>query len=123
MARHHAGARFHRKAFERGAGRFDTVLAIELLEHVPEPYRLLEDCHDALEHGGRVVATTATNIPQFDHVFNFTSDDDFEDRTRRLGFEIDRKLSLVHAATFLDIGARNTFYVLRKPSALSRTSG
>jgi len=123
MARHHAGARFHRKAFERDTGHFDTVLAIELLEHVPEPYRLLEDCHAALEPEGRVVATTATNIPQFDHVFNFTSDDAFEDRARRIGFDIERKHSLVHAATFLDIGARNTFYVLRRAPRISRTNG
>jgi SAM-dependent methyltransferase len=123
MARHHATARFHRAAFERGAGRFDTILAIELLEHVHEPYRLLEDCHDALEPGGRVVATTATNIPQFDHVFNFTSDDEFEARASRIGFEIESKEPVIHAATFLDIGARNTFYVLRKTGPVNRTSG
>ena len=123
MARHHATARFHRAAFERGAGRFDTILAIELLEHVQEPYRLLEDCHDALESGGRVVVTTATNIPQFDHVFNFISDDDFEAHARGIGFEIEHKQPVIHAATFLDIGARNTFYLLRKTAPLSKTSG
>jgi SAM-dependent methyltransferase len=117
MVRQHPGVRFHQEAFSGAGRRYDTVLAIELLEHVREPYLLLGECYHALETGGRLVATTATNIPQFDHEFNFVDDGDFEGRAREIGFTVARREAIVHDATFLDIGARNTFYVLARPDA------
>ena len=33
------------------------------------------------------------------------------------------KQPVIHATTFLDIGARNTLYLLRKTATLSKTSG
>jgi hypothetical protein len=70
---------------------------------------------------GQSRATTATNIPQFDHVFNLSVT-----TTSKLGCgigSIEHKQPVIHAATFLDIGARNTFYPLRKTATLSKTSG
>jgi SAM-dependent methyltransferase len=116
MRREHNHARFHQHAFTAAAGRFDTILAIELLEHVREPYALLQECHGALQPGGRVVATTATNIPQFDHEFNFVDHDIFEARVGEIGFVVEHRRAIVHDATFLDIGALNTFYVLGQPA-------
>ncbi len=113
----HPHARFHRTYFTAASGRYDTILAIELLEHVRDPYALLGECFEALRDRGRVVATTATNIPQFDHEYNFTDEAEFEARARAIGFGVEHRRALVHDATFLNIGARNDFYVLRKPTA------
>jgi Methyltransferase domain len=107
----HPAIRFRREPFG-GEARYDTILAIELLEHLSDPYGLMARCHGALTRDGRLVTTTATNIPQFDHEFNFVDDDEFETRAQRIGYRVAQRESIVHQATFLDIGARNTFYVL-----------
>jgi glycosyltransferase involved in cell wall biosynthesis len=41
--------------FERWRGRFDTVVCLNVLEHVRNPGQSLRNIHDALEPGGRLV--------------------------------------------------------------------
>jgi SAM-dependent methyltransferase len=97
------------------AGRcYDTIHAIELLEHLEDPYGLLSDCRESLAPGGRLVVTTATNVPQFDHRFNFTSDEEFERRARSLGLVLEHKRVVPHAYARTDIGARNAFYAFTR---------
>ncbi|HVT59271.1 MAG TPA: glycosyltransferase [Thermoanaerobaculia bacterium] len=42
-------------AFERWAGRFDTVVCLNVLEHVTDPLRALRNMHAALQPGGKLV--------------------------------------------------------------------
>lgn len=37
---------------------FDTIILGEILEHVDNPVKLLNDCYSALRNGGKVVLTT-----------------------------------------------------------------
>lgn len=90
------------------------MYAIELLEHLDEPYAFMTDCCESLVPGGRLVVTTATNVPQFDHRVNFTSDEEFEERAVALGLRLEHKRVVPHAYPRTDIGARNVFYVFRK---------
>ncbi len=39
-------------------GGFDTVLAGEIIEHVCDPYRFLEDCRSLIAPGGRLLIST-----------------------------------------------------------------
>jgi hypothetical protein len=107
---------FREQFYQPTGHQYDSVYAIELLEHLDKPYDFLDDCFRSLSTGGRLVVTTATNVPQFDHRFNFHSDEDFEVRTASLGFELDYKRIIPHAYPRTDIGARNAFYVFRKTS-------
>jgi SAM-dependent methyltransferase len=105
---------FHQEWYHPSGAHFGSVYAIELLEHLSEPYAFVESCHKSLAPGGRLVTTTATDVPQFDHRYNFVSDDDFEQRLHALGFELELKRSIAHECPQTDIAARNVFYVFRK---------
>ena len=89
----------------------DAVYAIELLEHLDDPYAFLKDCRDSLAPGGRAIVTTATNVPQFDHRYNFVSDEEFERRAADLGLRLEHKRVIPHDYARTQIVARNAFYV------------
>lgn len=94
---------------------YDSIYLIELLEHLDEPYLLLEQCRRVLSDSGKVYLTTATNIPQFDHLYNFEpAHGDFEKRVINLGFKIELMEDIPHQAITLDIQAKNRFYILSK---------
>jgi hypothetical protein len=104
-----------REALYRPAGqRYSAIYALELLEHLDEPYVFMAQCCESLEPGGKLVVTTATNVPQFDHRFNFNSDEEFEERSRALGLKLGHKRVIPHAYARTDIGARNVFYVFTR---------
>jgi hypothetical protein len=111
---------FHEELYRPSGPRYGSVYAIELLEHLSEPYRFIADCREALSPGGRFVTTTASNLPQFDHRYNFVSDKDFEDRVCGSGFELESKRVIPHEYRLMGIRAkdalqaRNVFYVFRK---------
>ena len=52
--------------FERWKGRFDTVVCLNVLEHVRDPLQSLRNIHDVLEPGGRVVLY----VPQGQHLYS-----------------------------------------------------
>ena len=94
---------------------FDVIYIIELLEHLSDPYTLIQNCQKVLSKRGKILLTTATNIPQFDHLYNFeTSHKDFENKINNFGFSIIFKEDILHQNFTLDIGAKNRFYVLEK---------
>lgn len=93
---------------------FDYVFAVELLEHLSDPYAFVAMCHRSLRIGGRLFATTATNMPQCDHVYNFVDDGEFIDTVGAMGFRIEDKEDLQHASMDDHLKARNTWYVLQK---------
>jgi SAM-dependent methyltransferase len=94
---------------------FDSVYLIELLEHLEEPYKLLETCYSALKTGGKVFLTTATNIPQFDHLYNFPKDHSgFELKIQQLGFTVLSNEIIEHNYIAIKTGSANHFYTLQK---------
>ncbi len=95
--------------------QYDQVYLIELLEHLSNPYELLEQCIQVLAPNGKIYLTTATNIPQFDHLYKFESDHkDYENQVQRLGLKIEFMEDIPHQSITLDIGAKNRFYILQK---------
>jgi hypothetical protein len=111
---------FHEELYHPSSRRYEAIYAIELLEHLSEPYAFIADCHASLTPGGRFVTTTASNVPQFDHRYNFVSDEDFERQVDALGFELESKRVIPHEYGLMNIragnvfSARNVFYVFRK---------
>lgn len=101
---------FREELYRPGEKHYSAIYAIELLEHLEQPYEFLADCRESLLPDGRLVVTTATNVPQFDHRFNFVSDEDFESRAAALGLKVDYKHVIPHAYPRTNIGARNVFY-------------
>lgn len=97
--------------------RYDSIYMIELLEHLSDPYILLGKCKKVLSENGKIFLTTATNIPQFDHLYNFeSSHQDFEKKIQNMGFSISFMEEIPHQYITLNIGAKNRFYVLEKES-------
>jgi hypothetical protein len=105
---------FREEWYRPSSPRYGSVYAIELLEHLSEPYKFMNECHESLAPGGRLVATTASDVPQFDHRYNFVSDEEFEQRVTGMGFELESKRLIPHGYSLTNINARNVFYVFRK---------
>lgn len=94
---------------------FNSIYMIELLEHVPNPFQLLEIAYNSLKAGGKVLLTTASNIPQFDHVYNFSADHtDFESNLQAIGFTIMLKEKIKHNYLTVDLNSSNHFYIIEK---------
>jgi hypothetical protein len=111
---------FYEEWYRPSERRYGAVYAIELLEHLEDPYAFVTDCHKSLAADGRFITTTASNVPQFDHRYNFVLDEDFERRVGEMGFEMESKRPIPHEYPLVNIrakneaGARNVFYVFRK---------
>jgi glycosyltransferase involved in cell wall biosynthesis len=78
------------------AGRFDTVVCLNVLEHLDEPVRVLENFHRALEPGGRAIVLVPAGPSRFNsldralgHRLRYTPE-----RLRQVvtaaGFEVER---------------------------------
>lgn len=50
-------------------GRYDAIVATEVLEHLPDPARSLRVMREYLTAKGRMFVTMAVNIAQEDHIF------------------------------------------------------
>jgi SAM-dependent methyltransferase len=68
--------RYYRDVGEMEAETYDVVLCTGLLEHVPEPQRLVDDIHRVLRPGGRAILSASATFSYHegpDHYFMFTS--------------------------------------------------
>ena len=93
---------------------YDYIIAIELLEHLDNPYPFLSMCFNSLKNEGTLVTTTATDVPQFDHLYNFNDDNVFSEEIYNLGFIELQKEDIEHNYMNKSINAKNTWYVLKK---------
>lgn len=99
------------------AGReeyYDNIFALELLEHLSDPYEFISCCFDSLRKGGKFYLTTATNVPQFDHLYNFKSNNEFESKVNGLGFKINENEDILHDYLNKNMYSKNTWYILEK---------
>ncbi|MES2330067.1 MAG: methyltransferase domain-containing protein [Bacteroidota bacterium] len=94
---------------------FDTIYMIELLEHVVDPFALLTTCSSSLKKGARIVFTTATDMPQFDHLYNFNPDHSVLDKAIvEMGCEIIYKEKISHSYMAMNLTPCNHFYLIEK---------
>ncbi len=94
---------------------FDSIYMIELLEHLDDPYFLLNTCCNSLRTGGKIFLTTATDIPQFDHFYNFPKDHTlFENKLMQLGMKVLFKEEIEHNYLTMNFSPSNHFYVIEK---------
>ena len=49
---------------QKQAGTFDAVTCMEMLEHVPEPLKVIEACAQALKPGGHIFFSTINRTPK-----------------------------------------------------------
>jgi SAM-dependent methyltransferase len=74
----------------------NRIICSELLEHVPDPDRLLERLREALAPGGIAYVTGAINAAQPDHVYLFTSDEQLFRTLEKHGLKIRAHLTACH---------------------------
>jgi len=92
----------------------DIALAIEILEHVDDPIAVMKDIVSALKPGGICLCTTATDLPQFDHRYNFTNIPWFQQQLQSLGFSLLETHTLIQSYPFQGIESRNDWFSLQK---------
>ena len=93
---------------------YDKIILIELLEHLEDYESLLIHVMKSLKSNGRIHFTTAVNIPQFDHLYNFElNDKNLESCILNNGFEIEYKLDLPHNY-IVNVDAYNCYYIIRR---------
>lgn len=97
-----------------GLEQFDVFFAIELLEHVTDYEQLLRKISQNLKPKGQLICTTATNMPQFDHVHNFKDMELFVREVTGMGFTILEHRQFRQPHNFHGIDARNDWFVLEK---------
>jgi 2-polyprenyl-3-methyl-5-hydroxy-6-metoxy-1,4-benzoquinol methylase len=74
----------------------DRLICGELLEHVPDPGRLLGQIRASLKPGGIAYLTGAVNAAQSDHVYLFRSPEDVTKLVEAHGFQIRDQLAVSH---------------------------
>lgn len=107
---------FHNKLYNgQGKLAYDVIYLIELLEHIDNPFELLQNCYNSLKPNGNIILTTATNIPQFDHLYNFPEDHHyFERELINIGFKIIYKEKIEHDYLVMSNKSSNHFYTIQK---------
>jgi SAM-dependent methyltransferase len=91
----------------------DIALAIEILEHVEAPITLMKAIISALKPGGICFCTTATDLPQFDHRYNFTDIPLFQQQLASLGFSLLETSTFIQPYPFQGLESRNDWFSLR----------
>ena len=78
---------FFEHEFTSSNCNYDVVYAIEILEHLKSPFLLLREIYDSLVIGGKCIFTTTTNVPQFDHLYDFQIRE-LDSELKKIGFKI-----------------------------------
>ena len=104
---------FFEHKFKSSNCNYDVVYAIEILEHLKRPFLLLREIYDSLVIGGKCVFTTTTNVPQFDHFYDFKVKE-LSSELNKIGFKISDCEILKHESNFSDIEASNAFFIVEK---------
>lgn len=68
-----------------------AMICAEVLEHLPEPQRLLQEAYKALAPGGLFFLTASINMESVDHLYLFHNDDEVIDMVQQTGFEVVEK--------------------------------
>lgn len=106
--------KLHEDYFTEVSGACSNIYAIELVEHLSDPMEFIKMVYSSLAKDGRFMFTTATNVPQIDHLYNFSSRDQFESDLEAIGFQIDESELLPHDSIDSKLDANNVWYILKK---------
>jgi len=112
----HKGIQFFEEEFTGNTtNKYDDIYIIELLEHVPNPYKLIKNTKNSLNKSGRIIITLAVDIPQFDHVFNFDDIDDFKKEIDNLDLQVEYEKEIKHQYIMNGLdSSKNIFMVLKE---------
>jgi hypothetical protein len=108
------GINIKEEYFTGSKNTYRNIFAIELLEHLLNPLEFIRMVYDSLEIDGLFYFTTATNIPQIDHLYNFDDELGFEKELHSIGFQIVEKEIILHESIDSKLIASNTWYCLKK---------
>ncbi|MEO1438388.1 MAG: hypothetical protein AAFV80_22805, partial [Bacteroidota bacterium] len=93
---------------------FDHLYMIELLEHLSDPFSLLSEAMNTISDKGTISFTTAINIPQFDHLYNFeVADKKLEQFIHEKGFHLATKVYIPHE-NLKGLEAANCYYEIKR---------
>tara|TARA_B110000459_G_scaffold196919_1_gene239636 strand:- start:6460 stop:7269 length:810 start_codon:yes stop_codon:yes gene_type:complete len=94
---------------------YDDIFIIELLEHVVDPFELIRNAAQVLKTGGRIIVTLAVDMPQFDHLYNFSDRGHFMQEIKKLGLYADYERSILHDSLRSMLStSSNVFIVLKE---------
>jgi SAM-dependent methyltransferase len=110
----HNRVQLHETYFNHKRGECENIFAIELLEHLEQPLEFIKMIYNSLKPGGYFYFTTATNIPQIDHLYNFTDREQFELELQAMGFTIVESEIIEHESIDSKLNASNGWYTLKK---------
>lgn len=111
----HRGVEFRQESFLPAKGEsYDSIYLIEVLEHLNDPYVLIDQCLKSLRRKGMMWLTTATDLPQFDHRYNFPADHhEFLQKVVHMGLEVVLREDIDHKYLCSKVKAKNAFFQLR----------
>jgi len=104
---------FVEEIFVECPNSYSHIYCIELLEHIQNPELLMKNIYNSLIENGEVYLTTASNMPQFDHIINF-HDRPFDNSLEEMGFEIIKKVNFTHNYNGQNSESYNTWYRCKK---------
>jgi hypothetical protein len=112
----HKSVNFFEKEFKgQSPVKYNDIYIIELLEHVTNPYSLLQSACNSLCEDGRIIITLAVNVPQFDHVYNFNDTTEFQHSIKQLGLSIVYSCDIPHQYLINGLkDSSNIFIILQK---------
>lgn len=94
-------------------GGYNRIYCVELLEHIPDPEGLIKHMAVSLKPGGLLYFTTASDMPQFDHLVNFTGRNLTSCFTEANLVVLEEK-ELLHSYATGGLKSGNTWYICRK---------
>lgn len=104
-----------RKSIDDVDCKFNAIHISEVLEHIPNPLQMLQDCHRMLFDGGAICVVVPNekfnySTLVYPHVFqppqhiNYFDFDSLESLMRQAGFEIYERSTMYPMETFLQMG-------------------
>jgi 2-polyprenyl-3-methyl-5-hydroxy-6-metoxy-1,4-benzoquinol methylase len=72
----------------KGDYAFDSIVVSEVLEHLEEPLRALENLYLCLKPGGRILVNMPANSPSPDHIFLIEEPEETTDLMKAAGLEV-----------------------------------
>ncbi|HEX3876701.1 MAG TPA: class I SAM-dependent methyltransferase [Bryobacteraceae bacterium] len=67
---------------------YQVMICAEVLEHLPDPLKLLQNMYAALAEGGILFLTASINMESVDHLYLFRSDDEVLKMIEESGFQV-----------------------------------
>jgi 2-polyprenyl-3-methyl-5-hydroxy-6-metoxy-1,4-benzoquinol methylase len=84
-------------------GRYRVMICAEVLEHLPDPGRLLRNMNAALEDHGVLFLTASINMESVDHLYLFRSDEEVLQMVEGAGFKVlNRELAFLTVQQYRD---------------------